>query len=109
MHKSEENILNIRSVSGYIWPHEIHETLILAIYFTYLSRFLLELCGENLLVELGRHLWGVIKKDRRLVGDILSRLFQQTRGMDALPFSKRHKLFSPGPSSSFPSEYNYWV
>ena len=33
MHKLEDLILDISAGSGYIWPQEMHETLILAIYF----------------------------------------------------------------------------
>ena len=40
MHKSEGLILYIPAGSGYIWPQEMHETVILAIYFTYLKSFL---------------------------------------------------------------------
>ena len=43
MKKLEDIILDILALSGYIWPHDIHETLILAIYFSYLNIFTWEL------------------------------------------------------------------
>ena len=57
---------------------------------------------KSLLVGVGRHLQGVLKKDHSLGGDLLSQLFQKTRGMNALPFRKLHKLLLRGPRSVFP-------
>ena len=99
MHKSEDIILDIPAGSGYIWPQEMHDTIILAIYFPYLNRFQWELRRGILLVGVGRHLRGVPKEDHSLAGDLLSQLCQKTRVINALPFSKLRKLLSRGPSS----------
>ena len=56
MHKLVDLILDIPSGSGYIWPHKMHETLILAIYFRYFNRFPWELQRKELLVGVGRHM-----------------------------------------------------
>ena len=87
MQNSEDLILYEQSGSGYIWPHKMHETLILTIYFTYINRFTWEMKRTNLLGGVARDLRGVPKKYHSLGGYLLSQLFQQTRGMDALPFS----------------------
>ena len=79
---------------------EMHKTLILAIYFTYLNRFLWELRGTNLLVGVGRHLRGVLKEYHIMGGDLLSQFFHKTRGMDVLPFRNLLKLLSRGPRYS---------
>ena len=100
MHKSTDIILGIPTVSGYILTQEKHKTLILAIYFIYLNRFLWGLRGTNLLVGVGRHLRGVLKEYHIMGGDILSQLFQKTRGMDVLPFRNLLKLLSRGPKYS---------
>ena len=49
MQNSEDLILYEQSGSGYIWPHKMHETLILTIYFTYINRFTWEMKRTNLL------------------------------------------------------------
>ena len=61
MHKLTDLILDIPAGSGYIWPQEIHETIILAVYFPYLNRFMWEPWRKKLLVGVGRHLRGVLK------------------------------------------------
>ena len=68
MPKSEDITLDIPAGSGYIWPQEMHETLILAIYFPYLDRFMWELKWKILLVGVGRHLWGVLKNNHSMKG-----------------------------------------
>ena len=103
MHNSEDLILDIPAGSGYIWPQEMYETLIIAIYFPYLNRFPWELQKTNLKVGVVSHLRDLLKKDQRLGEDILSKLFQQTRGMDALPLSKLRKLLLRRPRSGFSS------
>ena len=72
MHKLAGIILNIATGSGYIWPQEMHETQILAIYFTFINRFPWQLQRTNLLVGMCRHLRGVLKNDHSLGGDIMS-------------------------------------
>ena len=61
------------------------ETLILFIYFPYINSFLWELQGKILLVGVGRHIPGVLKKDHRIGGYLLSQFYHQTRGMKYLP------------------------
>ena len=104
MHKLVDLILDITTGSGYIWPQEMHETLILVIYFSYLNRFPWELRRKNLMVGVGRHMRGVLKKDHNVEGNILSQLCEEARVMDALPFRNLRKLLSRGPRSCFPSE-----
>ena len=104
MHKLVDLILDITTGSGYIWPQEMHETLILVIYFSYLNRFPWELRRKNLMVGVGRHMRGVLNKDHILGRDLLSQLYNQTRGTDTLPFSNLHKFLSHGPGSGFYSE-----
>ena len=99
MHKSVDLILDIPTGSGYIWPQEMHDTLILATYFPYINRFPWELQGGFLLVGLGRHMLGVLKFDHSLVRDLLSQIFQKNRGMDALSFIKLRKLLLRRPRS----------
>ena len=89
VHKLEDLILGIPAGSGYIWPQEIHETLIFAIYLPFLNRFPWELRRKNLLVGVVRHLRGGLKKYHSLVEDMLSQIFQKTR------VSRRPKFFFP--------------
>ena len=60
MHKLVDIILDIPAVSGYIWPQKMHETSIITIYFPYINKFTWELWRTNLLVGVGRHIWGVL-------------------------------------------------
>ena len=101
---SADHILVIPAGSGYKWPQEMHETLILAIYFTFLNMFPWELRRKNLLLGVGRHLRGVLKEYHSLVEDLLSNVFQQTRRMVDLPFINMRKLLSLGPISCVYSE-----
>ena len=66
MHKAEDLIFDIMAESGYIWPQEMHETLILSTYFPYPNMFPWELWRKILPVKVGRHLHGVLKKDHSL-------------------------------------------
>ena len=104
MHNSEDIILYEHSGSRYIWPHRMHETLILTIYFTYINKFTWEMQRTNLLVGVARDLWGVTKKYHTLGGYLMSQLFQKTRGIDALPFSKLYRFLSHEPRSCFYSK-----
>ena len=104
MHKYADLIFGTPVGSGYIWPQEMHETLILAIYFPYFNRFPWELRKNFLFLDVGRHMWGVLKEDNSLGGYLLSQLCRQTRRIYALPFSKLRKLLSRGPSSCASSE-----
>ena len=63
--------------------------------------FQLELWRETLLVGVRRHLQGVLNKEHRLGGYLLSQIFQNMRGINALSFSKLRKLLSCGPRYFF--------
>ena len=54
IYKSEDLIIEIPAVCGEIFPREMHETLMLVIYFPVINRFPWDLCKTKLLVGMGR-------------------------------------------------------
>ena len=104
IYKSAEVIIEIPAGCREIWPREVHETLMLVIYFPYLNSFTWELQKAKLLVGMGRYMQIVFKADYRLGGCVLSQLCKQTQGMDTLPFGQLHKLLSHGAKPTLPSQ-----
>ena len=60
------------------------------------------------MVGVGRNLRGVLKVNQSLGGDLLSKLCHKTRGMDAITFSKLHKLLLRVPRSCVSYEQTAW-
>ena len=102
--KSADLIIEIPAGCGEIRPRDMHETLMLVIYFPYLNMYPWELWKIKLLVGMVRYRRSVFKMDYCLGGCVLSQLFKQTRGMDTLPFCQLHKLLSRGANPTFPSQ-----
>ena len=91
LYKSADLIFTIPAGSV-VWPHDMHESLIVAVYFPYLHRAPWELRGTDLLVELAGTLQRVLKKSSISGGDILSKFCLFTRRMDCLPLCELRKV-----------------
>ena len=71
MFKSADLMFDL-PVGSDVWPSEMHETLIVAVYFPYLSRYPWELRKSPLLVDVDRCVCLLLKENVSLAGDFLS-------------------------------------
>lgn len=107
MHKSADLHFEIPAGVSDIWPSEMHEPLIVCIFFPYISRAPWELRNTGLLVDVARSLSGLRKSDHAVLGSVLSELFVQARSMDSLSVRKLSKLLSGSRSVAFPSAESF--
>ena len=86
-----------------IWEADMHEPLIFAVYFPYLSRCPWELRKSPLLVALERRLRQVFKADYRLGGNLLSQFCRLSRRMDSMPLRELRRVLRSKPDAIFSS------
>ena len=67
------------------WPASMHESLIIGLYFPYLSRCPWELKKTQLLVGMEWKMRKMFKEDPASAGDLLSEFFRFTRRLDSMP------------------------
>ena len=73
IYKSTELIIEITAGCREILPIDMHETLMLVIYFPVTNRCIWELQKTNILVGMGRYMRSVFKANYRLGGCVLSK------------------------------------
>ena len=90
-----------------LWPTAMHEPLMIAVSFPYLTRQPWELRKTELMVDLGREVQHVLKEDSTVGWNILSQLCNLTREMDSMSLLRLRRVlrghWRPGVSiqSSF--------
>ena len=89
---------------GQIWEADMHEPLIFAVYFSYLSRCPWELTKLPLLVALERRLRQVFKVDYRLGVNLLSQFCRLSRRMDSMPLHELHQVLRSKSDAVFSSQ-----
>ena len=85
LYKSADLILTVEAGVCDWWPENMHESLIIAIFFPYLSRCPWELRRTELMVGLERKLRKLLKEDPGAAGDLLSEFCFFTRRLDGMP------------------------
>ena len=85
-----------------IWEASMHEPLIFALYFPYLSRSPWELRKSPLLVALERRLRQVFKTDYRLGGCLLSQFCCLSRRMDTMSLRELRRVLRSKPDAVLP-------
>ena len=91
-----------------IWEKDMHETLIFALYFPYLSRAPWELRKSPLLVALERRLRQVFKTDYRLGGCLLSQFCRFSRGLESMPVRELRRVLRGKPDAVLPGQPGSW-
>ena len=85
LYKSADLILTVEAGVFDWWPESMHESLIIALFFPYLSRCPWELRRTELMVGLERKLRKLLKEDPGAAGDLLSEFCFFTRRLDGMP------------------------
>ena len=85
------------------WPAEMHESLMIGLFFPYLSRCPWELRKTHLMVGLGRKVHKLLKESPSAAGDLLSEFCLYTRRLDAMPFQQLRKVLSGRSRFAVPS------
>ena len=75
-----------------LWPADMHEPLMIALSFPYLTRQPWELRKTDLMVDLGREVQRVLKEDPTAGWNLLSQLCNLTREMDAMPLLRLRRV-----------------
>ena len=91
-------------VGSDVWPAEMHETLIFAVYFPYLSRYPWELRKSPLLVDVDRRVRLLLKEDISLAGNFLSQFCDLTRWMGSMPLRELRRVLQGKCTIEVPSE-----
>ena len=79
-------------VGSDVWPAEMHETLMFAVYFPYLPRYPWELRKSPLLVDVDRRVRVLLKEDVSLAGNFLSQFCDLTRRMDSMSIRELRRV-----------------
>jgi hypothetical protein len=84
-YKSADLVLTIEAGICDWWPAEMHESLIIGIFFPYLSRCPWELRKTQLMVGMEWKMRQMFKEDPGAARDLLSEFCRYTRRLDAMP------------------------
>ena len=102
-YKSADLVLTIEAGIYDWWPAEMHESLIIGIFFPYLSRCPWELRKTQLMVGLERKMRRMFKEDPASAGDLLSEFCRFTRRMDGMPVRVLRSVLSGRSRFAVPS------
>ena len=101
--KSADLILVIEAGIYDWWPASMHESLIIGIFFPYLSRCPWELRKTQLLVGMAGKMRYMFKKDPGAAGDLLSEFCRFTRRLDSMPVRVLRSVLSGRSRFAVPS------
>ncbi len=104
LYKSADLILFLPAGESESWPEKMHETLIIGIFFPYLSRCPWELKKTRLLVGVEKQVSRLFKTNPAAGWNLLSEFSLFTRRLNAMPVRQLRSVLSGRSRFAIPSE-----
>ena len=82
--KAADLMMEIKAGVSEVWPKEMHETLIICLYFPFINRDPWELKRTRMLVDLESKMFKLLKRDHTAAGNLLSKFLLQAQRFDSM-------------------------